>query len=95
MQRSSRKDSDGIHRNVSFACGRSGETRSKYTNILKPQPNTNTDCNARLGAGLGDNGKWTIRSINLEHNYPLLTRTKSRLFNGIVASVHMQKRNLI
>lgn len=39
MRRSSRKDSDGVLRNVSFACGRSGETRSKSTNILRSQPN--------------------------------------------------------
>ncbi|KAH9655784.1 protein FAR1-RELATED SEQUENCE [Citrus sinensis] len=80
LRRTSRKDSDGILRNVTFACGRSGETRSKSVNILKPQPNAKTCCNARLGAGLGDDGKWTIRSLNLEHNHVLLTPTKSKYF---------------
>ncbi|XP_024042121.1 protein FAR1-RELATED SEQUENCE 5-like [Citrus clementina] len=80
LRRTSRKDSDGILRNVTFACGRSGETRSKSVNILKPQPNAKTGCNARLGAGLGDDGKWTIRSLNLEHNHVLLTPTKSKYF---------------
>ncbi|KAH9699106.1 protein FAR1-RELATED SEQUENCE [Citrus sinensis] len=79
LRRTSRKDSDGILINVTFACGRSGETRSKSVNILKPQPNAKTSCNARLGAGLGDDGKWTIRSLNLEHNHVLLTPTKSKL----------------
>ncbi|KAH9688918.1 protein FAR1-RELATED SEQUENCE [Citrus sinensis] len=80
LRRTSRKDSGGILRNVTFACGRSGETRSKSVNILKPQPNAKTGCNARLGAGLGDDGKWTIRSLNLEHNHVLLTPTKSKYF---------------
>ncbi|KAH9697333.1 protein FAR1-RELATED SEQUENCE [Citrus sinensis] len=93
MRRSSRKDSDGILRNVSFACGRSGETRSKSTNILKPQPNIKTGCSARLGAGFGDDGKWTIRSLNLEHNHPLLTPTKSRLFRcNRSLSAHAKKK---
>ncbi|KDO53182.1 hypothetical protein CISIN_1g0370262mg, partial [Citrus sinensis] len=77
LRRTSRKDSYGILRNVTFACGRSGETRSKSVKILKPQPNAKTGCNARLGAGLGDDGKWTIRSLNLDHNHALLTPTKS------------------
>ena len=38
MRRSSRKDSDAL-RNLTFACGRRGETRSKSTNILRSQPN--------------------------------------------------------
>ncbi|KAH9786195.1 protein FAR1-RELATED SEQUENCE [Citrus sinensis] len=80
LRRTSRNDSDEILRNVTFACGRSGETRSKYVNILKLQPNAKTGCNARLGAGLGDNGKWTIQSLNLEHNHVLLTPTKSKYF---------------
>ncbi|KAH9782936.1 protein FAR1-RELATED SEQUENCE [Citrus sinensis] len=80
LRRTSRKDSDGIFRNVTFACGRSGETRSKSVKILKPQPNAKTSCNARLRAGLGDDGKWTIRSLNLEHNHVLLTPTKSKYF---------------
>lgn len=33
MRRTSRKDSDGILRHETFACGRSDETRSKSTNI--------------------------------------------------------------
>ncbi|KAL9455284.1 hypothetical protein AB3S75_010654 [Citrus x aurantiifolia] len=93
MRRSSRKDSDGILRNVSFTCGRSRETRSKSTNILKLQPNTKTCCSARLGAGLGDDGKWTIRSLNLEHNHPLLTPTKSMLFRcNCSLSAHAKKK---
>ena len=36
LRRTSRKDSDGILRNVTFACGRSCETRNKSVNILKP-----------------------------------------------------------
>ncbi|KAH9704397.1 protein FAR1-RELATED SEQUENCE [Citrus sinensis] len=94
MRRSSRKDSDGILRNVSFACGRSGETRSKSTNILKPQPNIKTGCSARLGDGLGDDGKWMIQSLNLEHNHPLLTPTKSRLFrcNRSLINAHAKKK---
>ncbi|KAH9730204.1 protein FAR1-RELATED SEQUENCE [Citrus sinensis] len=80
LRRTSRNDSDEILRNVTFACGRSGETRSKYVNILKLQPNAKTGCNVRLGAGLGDNGKWTIQSLNLEHNHVLLTPTKSKYF---------------
>ncbi|KAH9697326.1 protein FAR1-RELATED SEQUENCE [Citrus sinensis] len=39
LRRTSRKDSNGILRNVTFACRRNGETRSKSVNILKPQPN--------------------------------------------------------
>ncbi|KAH9659227.1 protein FAR1-RELATED SEQUENCE [Citrus sinensis] len=89
LRRTSRKDSDGILRNVTFACGRSGETRSKSVNILKPQPNAKTSCNARLGAGLGDDGKWTIRNLNLERNHVLFTPTKSklRLGNGDAAAL--------
>ncbi|GAY68387.1 hypothetical protein CUMW_263720 [Citrus unshiu] len=39
LRRTSRKDSNEILRNVTFACRRNGETRSKSVNILKPQPN--------------------------------------------------------
>ena len=80
MQRSNTKDSNVILRNLTFGCGRRGETRSKFINILRLQPNKKTGCSARLGAGLGEDGKWTIRSLFLEYNHALLTPTKSRFF---------------
>lgn len=80
MCRTSRKDSDGILRHETFACGRSDETKSRSTNILRPQPDVKTSCNTKLGGVLGKDGKWTIRSFNLEHNHVLLTPTKSRFF---------------
>ena len=95
MRRSSRKDSDGILRNVTFACGRSSETRSKYANILRPQPNAKTGCNTTLGASLGKDGKWRIRSLNLEHNHALLTPTKSRFFRCNRSLITYAKKKLI
>ncbi|KAH9746193.1 protein FAR1-RELATED SEQUENCE [Citrus sinensis] len=80
MRRSSSKGIDGMIRHVSYVCGRSGATRSKSSNPLRPQPNAKIGCNAKLGGGLEEDGKWRIRVLNIEHNHTLLTPTKSKFF---------------
>ena len=80
MRRISSKGIDGMIRHVSYVCGRSGATRSKSSNPLRPQPNAKIGCNAKLGGGLEEDGKWRIRVLNIEHNHTLLTPTKSKFF---------------
>ncbi|XP_024039603.1 protein FAR1-RELATED SEQUENCE 5-like [Citrus clementina] len=96
MRRSSSKGIDGMIRHVSYVCGRSGATRSKSSNPLRPQPNAKIGCNAKLGGGLEEDGKWRIRVLNIEHNHTLLTPTKSKFFrcNRSLSSYAKKKLNV-
>lgn len=45
-RRTSKKGSDGILRYITFACGRSGTSRSNPSNFSRSQTNAKTGCNA-------------------------------------------------
>lgn len=57
MWRSSDKGDDGRKRHMSYSFGRSNTTKSKYTNMLKPQPNAKIGYNAKLGGIIEEYGK--------------------------------------
>ena len=65
---------------MTFACGRSGKSESKYTDVLKPKPIAKTGCDARIGGCVNKDGKWILRTLNLEHNHGL-SSDKARYFS--------------
>ncbi|KAH9728856.1 protein FAR1-RELATED SEQUENCE [Citrus sinensis] len=69
--RSTKKGTDGIVKYATFACGRSGKSESKFANALKPKPNVKNDCDAKIGGCLNEDGKWVLRTLNLQHNHGL------------------------
>lgn len=56
-RRTSKKGSDGILRYVTFACGRSGTSRSNPSNFLRLQTSAKSGCNAKVGGCLDEDGK--------------------------------------
>ncbi|KAH9777142.1 protein FAR1-RELATED SEQUENCE [Citrus sinensis] len=84
--RSTKKGIDGIVKYATFACGRSGKSESKSANALKPKPNVKNGCDAKIGGCLNEDGKWVLRTLNLQHNHGL-SPDKARIaqiFNSIV-----------
>ncbi|KAH9703329.1 protein FAR1-RELATED SEQUENCE [Citrus sinensis] len=75
----SKKWSDGIIRYATFACSRSGKSETKSTDVLKPKPIAKTGCDARIGGCVNEDGKWILRTLNLEHNHGL-SPDKARYF---------------
>ncbi|XP_052291908.1 protein FAR1-RELATED SEQUENCE 9-like [Citrus sinensis] len=47
--RSTKKETDGIVKYATFACGRSGKSESKSANALKPKQNVKNGCDAKIG----------------------------------------------
>ncbi|KAH9703432.1 protein FAR1-RELATED SEQUENCE [Citrus sinensis] len=78
--RSTKKGTDGIVKYATFACGRSGKSESKSTNALKPKPNVKNGCDAKIGGCLNEDGKWVLRTLNLQHNHGL-NPNKARYFS--------------
>ena len=68
-RRTCKKGSDGIVKYVTFVCGRNGSFESMSSNILKPQPIGKTSCHARVGGRVNKEGKWELRTLDLEHNH--------------------------
>ncbi|XP_024046630.1 protein FAR1-RELATED SEQUENCE 4-like [Citrus clementina] len=75
----SKKGSHGIIRYATFACGCSGKSESKSTDVLKPKPIAKIGCDVRIGGCVNEDGKWIIRTLNLEHNHGL-SPDKARYF---------------
>ncbi|KAH9666229.1 protein FAR1-RELATED SEQUENCE [Citrus sinensis] len=69
--RSTKKGTDGIVKYAIFACGRSGKSESKSANALKPKPIVKNGCDAKIGGCLNEDGKWVLRTLNLQHNHGL------------------------
>ncbi|KAK9180305.1 hypothetical protein WN943_029513 [Citrus x changshan-huyou] len=76
---STKKGTDGIVKYATFACGRSGKSESKSANALKPKPNVKNGCDAKIGGCLNEDGKWVLRTLNLQHNHGL-SPDKARYF---------------
>ena len=47
--------------------------------MLKPKPIAKTGCDARIGGCVNEDGKWILRTLNLEHNHGL-SPDKARYF---------------
>ncbi|XP_024041931.1 protein FAR1-RELATED SEQUENCE 5-like [Citrus clementina] len=77
--RSTKKGTDGIVKYATFACGCSGKSESKSANALKPKPNVKNGCDAKIGGCLNEDGKWVLRTLNLQHNHGL-SPDKARYF---------------
>ena len=58
---------------------RSGKSESKSANALKPKPNVKNGCDAKIGGCLNEDGKWVLRTLNLQHNHGL-SPDKARYF---------------
>ncbi|KAH9789176.1 Feruloyl CoA ortho-hydroxylase 1 [Citrus sinensis] len=56
-----------------------GKSESKSTDVLKPKPIIKTSCDARIGGCVNKDGKWILRTLNLEHNHGL-SLDKARYF---------------
>ncbi|KAH9734196.1 protein FAR1-RELATED SEQUENCE [Citrus sinensis] len=77
--RSTKKGTDGIVKYATFACGRSGKSESKSANALKSKPIVKNGCDAKIGGCLNEDGKWVLRTLNLQHNHGL-SPDKARYF---------------
>ena len=62
---------DEIVKYATFACGRSDKLERKSVNALKPKPNVKNGCDAKIGGCLNEEGKWVLRTLNLQHNHGL------------------------
>ncbi|XP_024038276.1 protein FAR1-RELATED SEQUENCE 7-like [Citrus sinensis] len=69
--RGTKKGTNGIVKYATFACGRRGKSESKSTNALKSKPNVKNGCDAKIGGYLNEDGKWVLRTLNLQHNHGL------------------------
>ncbi|KAH9770311.1 protein FAR1-RELATED SEQUENCE [Citrus sinensis] len=76
---STKKGIDGIVKYATFACRRSGKSESKSANALKPKPNVKNGCDAQIGGCLNEDGKWVLRTLNLQHNHGLSLDKTRRL----------------
>ncbi|XP_052289871.1 protein FAR-RED IMPAIRED RESPONSE 1-like [Citrus sinensis] len=77
--RSTKKGTDGIVKYATFAYGRSCKSENKSANALKPKPNVKNGCDAKIGGCLNEDGKWVLRTLNLQHNHGL-SPDKARYF---------------
>ncbi|XP_024039631.1 protein FAR1-RELATED SEQUENCE 5-like [Citrus clementina] len=88
----SKKGSDGTVKYATFACGGSGKADSRSSNILKLKPVVKIGCEAKIGGCVKEEGKWILRTLNLQHNHGL-SSDKARYFpcnRRISASVKKQ-----
>ncbi|KAK9189877.1 hypothetical protein WN943_018476 [Citrus x changshan-huyou] len=58
-----------------------GKSETKSTDVLKPKPIAKTGCDARIGGCVNEDGKWILRTLNLEHNHGL-SPDKARYFSS-------------
>ncbi|KAH9770971.1 putative lysophospholipase BODYGUARD 4 [Citrus sinensis] len=75
----SKKGSDETVKYATFACGRSGKADSRSSNMLKLKPVLKTGCEAKIGGCVNVEGKWILRTLNLQHNHGL-SSDKARYF---------------
>ena len=94
-KRTSKKGNDGVVRYVTIAYSYArkprirlncpGIKRTRSTNPVQLKPQTKTDCKAQLRLSLCPNGKWTLRSMVLDHNHGLSpSKTKFYKCNRII-----------
>ena len=67
----SKKWSDRIIRYATSACGRSGKSENKSTDVLKPKLIAKTGCDARMRGCVNEDGKLVLRTLNIQHNHGL------------------------
>ena len=65
----SKKGSDETVKYATFACGRSGKADSRSSNMLKLKPVVKTSCETKIGGCVNEEGKWILRTLNLQHNH--------------------------
>ena len=75
----SKKENDETVKYATFTCGRSSKADSRYTNMLKLKPVVKTGCEARIEGCVNEEGKWILRTLNLQHNHGL-SPDKARYF---------------
>ncbi|XP_059456881.1 protein FAR1-RELATED SEQUENCE 6-like isoform X2 [Corylus avellana] len=78
-----KKKLGGSAKFLTLACTRYGKTKTKASNIGKPNPTKKTGCKAKINAQLVD-GAWFLTAVEVDHNHALCPFTMRKKFNSIV-----------
>ncbi|KAH7676667.1 FHY3/FAR1 family protein [Dioscorea alata] len=71
-KKSTRLDDDGKLKYYTLACVRGGKRISTSKNSFNPRLSTKVNCLAKINVIVGSDGRFTISSVNLEHNHALI-----------------------
>eukprot|EP00268_Persea_americana_P059046 TRINITY_DN7200_c0_g1_i5.p1 TRINITY_DN7200_c0_g1~~TRINITY_DN7200_c0_g1_i5.p1 ORF type:complete len:152 (+),score=28.87 TRINITY_DN7200_c0_g1_i5:1002-1457(+) len=70
-QKTSKKGPDGKKRFITIACTKGRKPNPSASNLVKPRPQSRTNCKAALNLSLQLDGKWLLTSFVLEHNHDM------------------------
>ncbi|XP_039130925.1 protein FAR1-RELATED SEQUENCE 5-like [Dioscorea cayenensis subsp. rotundata] len=70
-KKSTKVGDDGKLKYYALSCVRGGKRISTAKSVFNPRLSTKTNCEAKINIIVGNNGCFTISSVNLEHNHAL------------------------